>query len=454
VARADAGSSRGLRPAPGGPPVLREPQFRVLLSSFVFSQLPVNMMNFVLLMRLFEMTGSSLATSLLWLANAIPAVILGPMAGAVADMRDRKRILIVINLIRSLIVLGLAVSRLRSPLLIYGLVLVYSSLNQFYGPAEFACLPCLLPVEGFPKATSTLFIAQQATVFAGFSLGGGLIPLLGASGTLGVCAAMIFAAFVLVLMLPPMKTAPGCHEQTGRRFPGLLKRIAEGNVFLAKQLDVLGPFLLLLSGQSILSVIIVNVPAISNELLHMPAAAAGLAVVAPFAAGALAGSVTVPRFIAKEERRGRVVDASLALIGVCMGLLITVAPSIRGWPRGVFGAALSACFGFAIVGLMVPSRTSVQERTPEGLQGRVSGSLSVLGNIVSIVPVVLSGTIAHLIGVRAPLAVLGFACFAGLALWRRLGRLVTCGSSFPPVPPLDLESDGQTPPAVRPVDPG
>lgn len=423
MAKADAGPENGAGLFPAGPPVLREPRFRILLSSFVFSQLPVNMMNFVLLARLFEMTGSSLATTFLWLANAIPAIVLGPMAGAVVDVRDRKQVLIVINLGRSLIVLGLMVSGLRSMPLIYGLVLAYSCLNQFYAPAEFACLPSLVPREGFPRATSALFIAQQATVLFGFSLGGGLVPLLGAAGTLGVCAAMVFTAFLLVLLLPPLRTLPACPGQGGGSRPSLGKRMAEGHIFLVREREVLRPFLLLLSGQGALSAVIVNVPAISTELLRVPVEAAGLAVVAPFAFGALTSSLLVPRLIAGPGRRSGVVNASIALIGACMTLLACVVPAIPSWPRIASGAALSAFFGVAIVGLMVPSRTMVQERTPGGLQGRVFSNLSVLGNIVSVVPVVLSGAIAHLIGVRVPLGIMGAACLAWLAFCRQKRRL-------------------------------
>jgi MFS family permease len=430
MAEAIDGSASGSVAKTPVPPPLRDPRFRVLLASFVFSQLPVHTMTFVLMTRLFEMTGTPLATSAMWLAYALPSVILGPIAGAVVDVHDRKHVLMVINLVRSAAVLVLALSGVMSPTLIYATVLFTSALNLFYAPAEIACLPSLVPVEGLPGATSLLFITQQAAVFVGFSLGGGLVAVLGVPGTLGLSAAMIFVAFIFVLFLPSLRA---CPAPAAGGPESLRARVSEGYRFLARQRAVLGPFLLLLSGQAILSVLVVSVPAVAAELIRIPVRAAGLAVVAPFAAGALAGAVQVPRHLARNGSARRVLETSLLLIGACLGLFIFVVPAIPGWLRVGSGAALSMVFGFAIIGLIVPSRTQVQARTPGGLQGRIFGSLSVLANIVSVVPVIFSGAFAHLFGVRLPLGLLGFLCLAGLALSRRdrkvlRGRVTAVGA--------------------------
>jgi MFS family permease len=373
-------------------------------------------MTFVLLTRLFEMTGTTLTTSFLWLAYALPSIAFGPVAGAVVDVRDRKHVLFAINLVRAAAVAGLALAGTLSLALIYGLVFFNSVLNQFYSPAEMACLPCVLGPERLPRATSLLIVVQQATMLIGFSWGGGLVALLGVRGALGACAAMSAAACALVLLLPAMKAWPAGPDQARAALRG---RVAEGYRYLTRHREVLGPFWLLLSGQGILAVVIVNVPAVAAELIRVPASAAGAAIVAPFAAGALLGAVQVPRLLTAGTPRRRLVETSLLVLGISLAVLITAVPALSGWPRIAAGAFVCAAFGAATIGLLVPARTALLEYAPGGFQGRIFGSLAVLVNFASVVPVVFSGTVAHLTGVRVPLGFLGLVCLLGLALSRR-----------------------------------
>jgi len=65
------------------------------------SQVAVNIMNFLFITNLFARTGSTIATSLLWISYSIPAIIIGPFASAYSDMADRKLILVYTNLLQA-----------------------------------------------------------------------------------------------------------------------------------------------------------------------------------------------------------------------------------------------------------------------------------------------------------------------------------------------------------------
>jgi MFS family permease len=215
--------------------------------------------------------------------------------------------------------------------------------------------------------------------------------------------------------------------------------VAEGYRYLTRHHEVLEPFWLLLAGQGLLSVVIVNVPAVATVLVRIPASAAGAAIVAPFAAGALIGAIQAPRLLAGGTRRRRLIESSLLVLGMSLAGLITVVPALSGWLRIAFGATFSAIFGSAIIGLLVPARSALLEGAPGGYQGRIFGSLSVLVNLVSIGPVVFSGTVGHLTGVRVPLGVLGLACLSGLALFRRTARAFPVAGVDPVMGPLQAK---------------
>jgi len=79
-------------------PVLKNKNFLCIWISQIFSQLTINIMNFVFLIRLFEVTGSAISTSLLWVSYALPAILIGPFASGAVDLVDRRKMLIVTNL--------------------------------------------------------------------------------------------------------------------------------------------------------------------------------------------------------------------------------------------------------------------------------------------------------------------------------------------------------------------
>ena len=91
-------------------PVLRNRNFLYLWISQITSQVTINIMNFVFLVRLFEKTGSAISTSFLWVAYSLPAILIGPFASATVDLVDKRKMLIVTNFLQflTLLLYGLA----------------------------------------------------------------------------------------------------------------------------------------------------------------------------------------------------------------------------------------------------------------------------------------------------------------------------------------------------------
>ncbi|TEU02288.1 MFS transporter, partial [Candidatus Woesebacteria bacterium] len=187
-------------------PLIKNTKFVHLWTSQILSQLTINIMNFLLLIRIFEHTGSTIATSLLWAAYALPAAIIGPFAAASADMADRRKILMIANLAQSAAVFAYGIGFRTSFFLIYGVALTYSFLNQFYVPAELATLPGVVNKKHLPQANGLFFLTQQGALIIGFSVAGLLKHFWGFSNSIFLCSAFLFLAFLSVSFLPEMKT--------------------------------------------------------------------------------------------------------------------------------------------------------------------------------------------------------------------------------------------------------
>jgi len=121
-------------------------------------------------MRLFSVTGSTIATSLLWVAYSIPAIIIGPIASASVDMLDRRKVLIISNLLQAITIFMFIFVYDMNIFLLYGVVFAYSLINQFYVPAELSSLPHLVEKKVYPQANSLFFITQQSMLILGFGI--------------------------------------------------------------------------------------------------------------------------------------------------------------------------------------------------------------------------------------------------------------------------------------------
>ncbi|MEK7111745.1 MAG: hypothetical protein AAB875_00295, partial [Patescibacteria group bacterium] len=81
-------------------------------------------------------------------------------------------------------------------------------------------------------------------------------------------------------------------------------------------------------------------------------------------------------------------------------------------------------FYFSLVGILIPAQTFLQEATPGGMRGRVFGNFWFLVTIATIVPVIFSGTITELLGIRSLFLILGGLSVAGLMFSRKFGQRI------------------------------
>jgi MFS family permease len=402
-------------------PVIENRNFRLLWSSQVLSLLTIHIMNFVLLTRLFERTGSSLATALLWISYALPAILFGPLAAAIVDLRDRKEILIIANLVQSLTIFLFALSHRSTFYFLYGVVFIYSFVNQFYVPAESASLPSLVSKALYTQANSLFFMTQQAALMLGFSLGGVVLHFLGFERALFLCASLVFVAFICVLFLPKIISSHEKADRSAQDQLSLFQRIGHGYSFIRENRRVLAPLLVLLAFQAALAIIIVNIPAVATDLLHIAAPLAGIYIIVPAAGGAILGAAILPHLIAAGWRKKRIVEIGLLLSAVLILAHVFGVSAIRSALRIYAGFLLNIIVGLSFVAITVPSQTMLQEATPKEMRGRVFGNYSFLGNVTAVLPVIFSGTIAHFFGVKPLFTLLAALSLAAVVFSHKRG---------------------------------
>lgn len=395
--------------------------FILLWISQFFSQVTINILNFVLLFKLFEVTGSTLATSMLWVAYALPAILIGPIASASADLFDRRKVLMLTNLFQTMTILFYAFFNPVSIYLLYGFSFMYSFINQFYVPAELAMLPSILKKRALAQSNGLFFITQQASIIIGFGAAGVLKEYLELSQTLYICSFLVFLAFISVLGLPKTKMVKGVSHKLEEALRSFFVTIAKGYSYIKNNNSILAPLSLMLFLHISMTIIIVNVPAIASEIFEIPVKLSGLIMAMPAGIGAIIGSILVPRFLRRGGRKIKMIELSILTAVLSLFLMLFLLPEVFGLVKFLTEITLVVLLGFSFIGILIPSQTFLQENIPSDLRGRVFGNFWFIATALSVMPVIFSGTFSEIFGIRIFLFIITAIAFAILLFIKKYG---------------------------------
>lgn len=189
--------------------VLRNRDFALLWWGGLISWLG-NWMSFVALpVYIYQTTNSTLATSLMFIAGALPRVLLGTVAGVFVDRWERKRTMVVCNVLMALTLAPLLlVETSGTSWIIYVVAFIHSSVSQFFGPAENALLPTLVDKEHLASANALNALNNNLARLIGPAAGGLIVASYGLTGVVLLdLASYLIAALLIALMSVSSKTA-------------------------------------------------------------------------------------------------------------------------------------------------------------------------------------------------------------------------------------------------------
>jgi len=184
--------------APAGPPpsmfaVFRNRDFRYLWTAQLVSTIGSSLTDLAAGILVYQKTGSALAVGLMLMATAIPSLFVGLVAGVFVDRFSRKKIMIASDLIRSALVFSIPFLIQINIVLLYVVVILASSVKQFFDPAEQSVLPDVASEEELAAANAFLSISSFGSTAIGFAAAG----FLASTGEIAV-AFMVDAVTFLV----------------------------------------------------------------------------------------------------------------------------------------------------------------------------------------------------------------------------------------------------------------
>ncbi len=179
-------------------------------------------------------TASGLAVGGLFIARALPPFLLGPVAGVIADRFDRRKVLILSDVLRAGIVsCFLLINGPEDLWLLYVLTVLQFSVSAFFEPARAALVPALVERDELLTANTLSSITWSAMLTLGGAIGGLTASLFGVRVSLIVDAASFLASAAFVLTIPGQFRAEAVHVvESG------WKNFVDGMNYVRKDLDV------------------------------------------------------------------------------------------------------------------------------------------------------------------------------------------------------------------------
>jgi len=352
--------------------------------------------------QIYAITGRALDLGLIGLVQFFPSVMLALPAGHVADQFERRRIVMLGQIVDMLAIVALAVislMHLAHEATILVLVFVIGVAKAFEFPALQSMLPALVPSSVLSRAMAASQSAGQAAMIMGPAVGG-LLYVAGAGVVYSVCAVLYLIAVLLMARMRYEQAQP-------KREPATLKTLFAGVHFIRRRPDVLGVisldlFAVLLGGATAL------LPIFAKDILHTGPWGLGLLRAAP-AVGALLMSLWLARHT-MERRVGPIMFASVAGFGVAT---LVFALSKVLWLSII---ALFALGAFDMVSMVIRGAL-VQLDTPDDMRGRVSAVNAIFINTSNQLGEFESGMLAAWLGAVNATVIGGIGTLVVVGLW-------------------------------------
>lgn len=370
---------------------MRIPDFRLFISARFCITLAIQIQAVVVAWQVYEITKDPLSLGLIGLAEAIPSISVSLYAGHVADIMNRKKIIITcvsVLLLCSILLLSFTAD-LGSFLIQQGVLPIYTVIfisgiaRGFLTPALFSYMPQLVPRDLYSNAITWNSTLWETASLSGPPLGGLLYGFFGISVAYITDVSLVLVGLTLMLMVSNKPLPEVTSEE------GVVEKIKAGLRFVFNNKIVLGAisldlFAVLFGGAVAL------LPIFADTILHVGKVGLGFLRAAPGVGALLMALYLVHHPIQKNA--GKIMFLCVAGFGTC---IILFGLSTSFW-LSLFLLSLSGVFDCVSV---IIRGTLLQIYTPENMKGRVSAVNHIFVGSSNEIGMFESGVAARFLGV-------------------------------------------------------
>jgi len=380
---------------------LRSKDFRLLWAGNMFEHMALWLQLISLSWLVWNLSGSALLSGLAAGLRGLPTLIIGPWAGVIADRMDRKKLVIVTQ------VLLTGVSIFFAFLVASGTVqvwhaMVYATVSAvcfgFIMPARQALIVNTVPREDLGNAFALTAMTVTSNRLIGGILGGLLITTVGIKWNFFVEGV---AYLITALLLIPMKTP--YREVSTARESSVLANMKDGLVYIWRDNRIILHLMVL---SFVLNMAFIPLPALlpayTSAVLHAEANVGGYLLAAQGVGGVMATVLIASLgFVMKKGEIGLVAlvvgSASVLMLAQSHWLLLSM--------------AMLVILGIAQTSFIVTNQVLMQSMVPDTLRGRVT-SIYMLEFSLGPIAILLIGLLMDLFSVSGALTIVASGSLA------------------------------------------
>jgi MFS family permease len=354
------------------------------------------------------LTESGMALGGLFALRMIAPFLISPLAGIAADRYDRKKLLILTDIGRAVVVLGfLMVKDAGDVWLLYVLTVMQLSISGFFFPARSAILPNLVSTSELGAANALTSATWSVMLAFGTALGGLVAGAFGVYIAFLVDALSFLVSALLLARIRFSSTTAADHKEAS--LAAALREYVDGLKYLWEHLDVLAIVLhkgaLAFTTSGAMQVILVALA----DRVFVIGKAGGIGMGIMFAVvgvGTGIGPIMARRYTGDEDRPLRV---TIAISYLMMALGLALAATLHNFAIVLAGILLRGLGGGI---LWVFSTQLIMQLVPDEVRGRVFGMELALFTLMAAISSGLSGW-----SIDSPIGIGGTLwCMAGLCL--------------------------------------
>jgi MFS family permease len=388
--------------------ILQKTSLRYIFAANVVSMLGSGMNAAAVAWFVLQATHSETALGTLAIFQTLPAMLMLPFTGVIIDREDRRRLVMMLDAARAIVILVVAVLAFRGQVQVWELYLMATLVAAgfwMFWPTITALIRELTPESEFVHANTFLLAGVQGGWLMAGAVVGFMYEHVGLGGVLLIDFSTYVISFLCYLLVRKGKHVvprPAelradilAAESQAERF---WREMKEGIRFLRQHRSVifLGATWALFLGAMTTGGVVT--PSLSDRVFHAGATGYGW-LNAGWGTGAFLSALYAPQVIAKAGWR-RAIAISMGLLAVCMmlapySLFLAAAVSIygiMGSARGVSGVAMN---------------TSLMEQVPNHFMGRVQNIFYFFGTGLQVVLAITVGAVAHNLSLASGYAILG-----------------------------------------------
>ena len=389
---------------------LRYREFRLIWYGQVFTSMATWMDSIARGWLIYELTDSSFQLGLVRGVQAIPTLLLSPIAGSAADLYSRKTQILIAQIVDGLLYAWVAVMIISGeiqPWHVYVTSLGLATVQAFQLPSRTSMVSDSVPAGCLTNAMGLNAVVFNSARSAGPALAGVLIAFYGTAGSYSVQALFYLLATIWTIMLRPERRALRTETTGSPDNESFGHTILEGWKFSWKNYEVRVGLLVVSTAMFLLIPFTTLLPVFARDILQVGARGQGILLTC-MGIGALFSSLLVA-FLGDRMPRGLFIIGGVALYGILLAIFSA---------SSSFGLSMALMFmiGLCHVTSHALIQIVIQSYSPADFRGRTMAIFH-MTQVILVVGAMFIGGLASLIGARwatASMSVVGTLAMAAI----------------------------------------